>query len=384
MNIKLSSVLSELFFTKLLFLGLLVSGSSANFYENQYSARSQNTLQAFDIDSSFQTDVDLFEIHYQKTKGEKWEHFLESFDKGYTYIPILKQMLSDAGVPKEFLYLAMAESEFSPRAYSPKKASGIWQIMPSTGRQLGLRIDDFIDERRDPIKSTEAAIKYLKFLYNATGKWYLAAMAYNCGIGRLQKAIKEAGSDDIYVLMDEKKKYIPSETRNYIRMIISMSVAFNDINALKIEEKEYFLNRGATLTLASIKAPAGTSLESISEGAGMDLKELQQYNRHFKYNFLPPIKGEYDVYLPYDNLLSFKQNFKPKKIDLENYFIVYKVKKGDSLYSISKKYGVSIAMLKSSNNLNRTLLSINQKLIIPLTQSKYKVAHNAANMFRRK
>ncbi|RAX54765.1 hypothetical protein CCY99_02635 [Helicobacter sp. 16-1353] len=358
-------------------MGLLVSSSNANFYENQYITKGQNILAAFDIDRSFQMDLDLFEMHHRKTKGEKWESFLESFDKGYTYIPILKQMLNDAGVPQEFLYLAMAESEFSPRAYSPKKASGIWQIMPKTGRQLGLRIDEFIDERRDPIKSTEAAIKYLKSLYNATGKWYLAAMAYNCGIGRLQKAIKEAGSDDIYVLMDEQKKYIPSETRNYIRMIISMGIAFNDINTLKTEEKEYFLNRGAALTLASIKLPAGTSLESISKGAGMDLKELQQYNRQFKYNFLPPIKGEYDVYLPYDYLLDFKQNFKPKKIDLENYFIVYRVKKGDSLYSISRKYGISIATLKNANNLNKTLLSINQKLIVPLMQSKYKIANNA-------
>lgn len=372
MKIKISLILS-----KVLFASLLASNVNANFYENQYGLKNKNILQAFDIPSSFQADIDLFEMHYEETKGKKWAHFLESFDKGYNYIPILKQMLSDAGVPQEFLYLAMAESEFSPRAYSPKKASGIWQIMPQTGRQLGLRIDEFIDERRDPIKSTQAAIKYLKFLHNMTGKWYLAAMAYNCGIGRLQKAIKDAGSDNISVLMDSKKKYIPAETRNYIRMIISMNAAFNDINALKIEEKEYFLNRGITTSLASVKVPAGTSLESISKGAGINIRELQKYNRQFKYNFLPPIKGEYDVYLPYDYLLTFKQNFVPKKIDLDNYFVIYKVKKGDSLYSISKKYGLSVNIIKSANNLNKTRILINQNLVIPLIQSKYKIANNA-------
>ena len=364
---------------KFIFVAIFVSISNANFYENQFSA-GESILNAFDIDTSFQADVSLFETHNQTISGERWESFVDSFERGYVYIPILKQMLSDAGVPQELLYLAMAESEFSPRAYSPKKASGIWQIMPSTGRQLGLRIDDFIDERRDPIKSTAAAIKYLKFLYNATGKWYLAAMAYNCGIGRLQRAIKEAGSDDVWVLMDENKKYIPSETRSYIRMIISMGAAFNDIGILKNEEKEYFLNRGVTTTLTSIKIQGGVSLDSIAKGAGISLKELKQYNRQFRYDFLPPSdKVEFDVYLPYEYLLSFKQNFDPKKIDFKTHFVTYKVVKGDSLYSISRKYGVSINSIKVANNLKKTLISINQKLIIPLTNSKYAMVNNSVN-----
>lgn len=363
---------------KFIFIAIFVSVSNASFYGNQFSAV-ESILNAFDIDTSFQTDTSLFEIHNQTISGERWESFVDSFERGYVYIPILKQMLSDAGVPQEFLYLAMAESEFSPRAYSPKKASGIWQIMPSTGKQLGLRIDDFIDERRDPIKSTAAAIKYLKFLYNATGKWYLAAMAYNCGIGRLQRAIKEAGSSDVWVLMDEQKKYIPSETRNYIRMIISMGVAFSDIGILKNEEKEYFLNRGVTTTLTSIKIQGGVSLHSIAQGAGISLNELKQYNRQFKYDFLPFDNAEFDVYLPYEYLLSFKQNFDPKKIDSAKYFITYKVAKGDSLYSISRKYGVSIKSIKVANNLKKTLLSINQKLIIPLTDSKYAMINNSLN-----
>ncbi len=367
------------FLLRFLFVAFFIVASDANFYENRFNA-SEAILSAFDIDTSFQADVNLFEFHNQTISGERWESFLDSFDRGYVYIPILKQMLSDAGIPQEFLYLAMAESEFSPRAYSPKKASGIWQIMPSTGRQLGLRIDDFIDERRDPIKSTAAAVKYLKFLYDSTGKWYLAAMAYNCGIGRLQRAIKEAGSDDVWVLMDEDKKYIPAETRNYIRMIISMGVAFNDIGILKNEQKEYFLNRGATSTLASIKLPGGVSLESIAKGAGISLKDLKQYNRHFRYDFLPPFENaEFDVYLPYEYLLGFKQNFKAKKIDLQKYFVVYMVKKGDSLYSIARKYGVSVASIKNANKLNKTLISINQKLVIPLANSKYKIANNAIN-----
>lgn len=351
----------------------LSSSLSANFYENTPDI--QNVLATFDIDTTYQVDTALFEQHHERTMGYDWEHFVESYDKGYDYIPILKQMLSDAGVPQEFLYLAMAESRFSTRAYSSKKAVGIWQIMPATAKGLGLRIDDFVDERRDPIKSTQAAIKYLKQLKTMTGKWYLAAMAYNCGIGRLQRAIKQAGSDDINILMDDEKAYIPLETRNYIRLILSMNLAFSDVDILKTQDKEYFLNRGSTITLASVKVPAGTDFSSIASGAGMSVEEVKKYNRQFRYSFTPPSGKEYDIYLPYEHLLTFKTKFKPQKVDLSKFYIVYKVKKGDSLYSISRRYNVSVDTLKNTNNIKKTLLSINQKIIIPLRQANQKLAY---------
>lgn len=351
----------------LAFIGVMLN---ANFYDNTYdntaTINTQSILVAFDIDSTYQIDGELFSQHYERTLGQNWEDFLNIYDNGYDYIPILRQMLIDAEVPQEFLFLAMIESSFSTRAHSKKKAVGIWQIIPSTAKSLGLRIDDFIDERKDPIKSTQAAISYLKQLKTQTGKWYLAAMAYNCGIGRLKRAIKDAGSDDINALME----LIPPETRNYIRSILSISMAFSNVARLKSQDKEHFLNRGSTVTLASIKVPAGTDFISISKGAGLHIDELRKYNHHFKYNFLPPNGSEYDVYLPYEKLLNFKKNFKPKKADLSKFYIVYSVQKGDSLYSISRRYNVSIDSLKSTNNIKKTLLSINQKLIIPLVNQK--------------
>lgn len=346
---------------------------NANFYENTLDI--QNVLNTFDIDTNYQVDAALFEQHHEKTMGYDWEHFIDSYEKGYYYIPILKQMLSDADVPQEFLYLAMAESRFSTRAYSSKKAVGIWQIMKPTAKSLGLRIDNFIDERKDPIKSTQAAIKYLKQLKSITGKWYLAAMAYNCGIGRLQRAIKEAGTDDINVLMDDKKGYIPLETINYIRLILSMNLAFSNVDVLKNLDKEYFLNRGSTITLASVKVPAGTDFNSIAAGAGMSVKELRKYNMQFKYNFTPPNGKEYDVYIPYEHLLAFKTKFKPRKANFSKFYIVYKVKRGDNLYTIAKRYNVSVDKIKSTNNIKKTMLSINQKIIIPLIQTNQKLAY---------
>lgn len=350
----------------LVFCIVFIAKINANFYDNATAINTQSILSAFDIDTSYQIDTAFFRQYYEQTLGNNWESFIEIYDNGYDYIPILRQMLIDAEVPQEFLYLAMVESSFSTKAHSKKKAMGIWQIIPKTAKSLNLRIDDFIDERKDPIKSTQAAIKYLKQLKNATGKWYLAAMAYNCGIGRLKKAIKEAGSDDINILMD----YIPAETKHYIRSILSINMAFSNINQLKTQDKEHFLNRGSTVTLASIKVPAGTDFISISKGAKISVDEFRKYNRHFKYNFLPPNGSEYDVYLPYKNLLSFKQNFKPKKADLSKFYIVYKVQKGDSLYSISRRYSVSIDTIKNTNNIKKSFIAINQKLMIPLNNQK--------------
>ena len=296
------------------------------------------------------------------------QYFLKRFDNSYTFIPIIRSMIAQEGLPQEFLFLAMVESEFIINAKSSKKASGIWQFMPATAKGLGLEINDYIDERQDPIKSTQAAITYLKQLYNLTGEWYLAMMAYNCGYTRLQKAIEEAGGDSsLQTLLDEDKKYLPPETRNYIRKIVAMSLVFNDADFLKSNDSEYLLNRGATDTLAILKLKSGVPLGIIAQSAGMSLNELRSYNMHFKYAFLPPGAGdkEYNVYLPYEKLARFKQHF-DANYQPNSAFMMHKVQKGDTLSSIARQYKTSINELKRVNGLSTTRLSINQKLIIPI------------------
>ncbi|ANV98714.1 lytic transglycosylase [Helicobacter enhydrae] len=332
---------------------------------------SEGVLNSFDLDVSFLPMLNASNASYTKSVQARWDYFVQKFDQGYEVIPILRSMMNEQGIPQEFLFLAMAESEFSMRAYSPKKASGIWQLMPNTAKELGLTINDYIDERRDPFKSTRAAIKYLKFLKNITGEWYLAAMAYNCGIGRLQRAIKLAGTKDITVLLDPAKAYLPSETRQYIRMILGMSLAFNNADMLKKQDLEYFLNRGATMTITGVEVEAGTLLEDVAKATGLSLNELKKYNKQFKYYFLPPGKGKYTVYLPYDRLARFRQNFKGGK-NPNSMFVLHYVQSGESLYSIAKKYKTSIKELKNINEVKSSHLSIKQKLIIPVLKNDYK------------
>lgn len=331
--------------------------------------KSISTLNSFGVSEEFLASLKTNTILHSQNDDKRWARFVQQFDSSYEFIPIIRSMIAQGGIPQEFLFLAMAESGFSSKAYSRKKASGIWQFMSFTARDMGLIINDYVDERRDPIKSTKAAIRYLQYLYQATGEWYLAAMAYNCGLGRLNRAIAKAGTKDLNVLLDEKAKYLPAETRNYIRTILSMSLAFGNLQKMRDADREYLLNRGAMDTLAEVQVKGGTMLESIAAGAGMDIDDIKKYNRHITYHFLPPNQQEYSVYIPYDRLAYFKQNFDQDNAKIAE-FMFHRVKKGENLASIAKRYGITVATLKSTNNLSeKPRIVANQKLLVPLASS---------------
>lgn len=354
----------------LLLTSMLTSMQAGGFIPDNHTA---STLHSLGVGVEFLNTLQTNAILQSASTDTRWVGFVQRFDASYEFIPIIRSMIVQAGIPQEFLFLAMAESGFSSRAYSKKKAVGIWQFMPYTAKDLGLVINDYVDERRDPIKSTQAAIKYLQFLYNATGEWYLAAMAYNCGIGRLKKAIEKAGSSELEVLLDEQEKYLPGETRQYIRTILSMSLAFSNTQKMRAVDREYLLNRGAFDTLAQVQVKGGTLLASIAASAGMSLEDIKKYNRHLTYNFLPKSNKEYAIYIPYDRLAHFKQNYDPNALPSAN-FIFHKVKKGESLASIAKKYGISMEELKLSNNFSsKQTIFANQKIVIPILQ---KIAQN--------
>lgn len=331
--------------------------------------KSISTLNSFGVSEEFLASLKTNTILHSQSDDKRWARFVQQFDSSYEFIPIIRSMIAQGGIPQEFLFLAMAESGFSSKAYSRKKASGIWQFMSFTARDMGLIINDYVDERRDPIKSTKAAIRYLQYLYQATGEWYLAAMAYNCGLGRLNRAIAKAGTKDLNVLLDERAKYLPAETRNYIRTILSMSLAFGNLQKMRDADREYLLNRGAMDTLAEVQVKGGTMLESIAAGAGMEMEDIKKYNRHIIYHFLPPNQQEYSVYIPYDRLAYFKQNFDQDNAKIAE-FMFHRVKKGENLASIAKRYGITVATLKSTNNLSeKPRIVANQKLLVPLASS---------------
>lgn len=354
---KLLILLCSLLFSTTLFAAL-------NFETNH--SKEVKLLRSFDINPSFLNDPILNQIKEQKRARYKNQYFFKTMNDAYIFIPLVKKIIADSNVPSEILYLAMAESNFSTQAYSKKKASGMWQFMPYTGRLYGLKVDDYVDERRDMVKSTQSAVKYLSALHNKFGKWYLAAIAYNCGEGRLKKAISKAGSDDLDVLLDPKKKYIPAESRRYIRKIIALALLGYDEAYMIENECDYLLNRGNAYSLATVDVPAGESLTHIAQQISMPVADLKKLNQHLKYDFVPPYGKSYPVYIPYIKLSEFKTQYKPAK--LQKMYLVHTVSSGENLSYLGKKYNIPYQRIKDFNKLKSERLSLKQKLIIPISK----------------
>ena len=335
-------------------------------FENNHK-KEVELVKAFDINPQFLRDKNLQAIINYKRSDLQNKHFFKAMDDAYLFIPLIKSILSQSELPAEFLFLAMAESNFSTKAFSRKRASGLWQFMPRTGRRYGLKIDDYVDERRDLVKSTKAAIKYLSYLHERFGKWYLAALAYNCGEGRLSKAIAKAKTTELSILVDDKKRYLPRESRRYIRKIVALAIIGTDESFLIKSEYAYLLNRANAYSVATVKVAKGEKLSHIASSIKMPLKELKKLNRHLKHDFVPPYAKDYDVYIPYVKLSEFKQNYVPSKLD--EVYHVHIVKNGESLSRIGKRYGVSYRLIKDFNNLKSDRLRLKQRLIIPVKKA---------------
>ena len=338
-------------------------------------------LSAFDVDPNYIHDEHLNKMLQSKKSPKSYKYYYNSMQSARLYIPTIKMILHKADVPPEFIYLAMAESSFTTKAFSKKRAAGIWQFMPATARQYGLHIDDYLDERRDPIKSTQAAARYLSSLHERFGKWYLAAMAYNCGEGCVLRAIEKAdGQNDIFTLLDEDKKYLPKETRDYVRKILSFGLMGIDEIDMSSSGYTYLMNRANHNTIATIRLPKGEKISRVADILDIDKKEMRNLNRHLTYDFVPPFSKECDVYIPYNKLNHFNQKYPP--LDLQKIYLIHIVKPGENLSRIGAKYRVPYKVIREFNQLKSNYLRVSQKLIIPATPAlinkyKFKFAKNS-------
>ena len=288
-----------------------------------------------------------------------------------TFKPIILPILEEEGVPPELFYLAMIESGLNSKAYSYAHASGMWQFIASTGKMYGLKKDWWVDERRDFEKSTRAAAHYLKDLYKEFGDWYLAFAAYNCGSMRVKKEMRRHNSDDYWKLLR-----LPPQTRNYVPNI--MAALHMTINPEKygfaILEKE-------KMEWRVISIDKTVSLEKISECANLDIGTLQSYNPELKQATIPPLKeGEtYQFRLPLNASSKFDSLFAEVEVEIfqEVVFLDHKVKRGESLWLIAKKYNVRIQDIVSINKLARAKY-IKPGQVLQIPSDGYDVYRKAA------
>ncbi len=295
------------------------------------------------------------------------------------YFPIIEQELMNAGLPLELRMLPVVESALSPSARSRAGAMGLWQFMYATGKIYGLEITTFVDMRCDPVSSTKAACRYLRDLYKMYGDWTLALAAYNCGPGNVNKAFKRAGDQaknywDIY-------PYLPTETRNYVPSFIAATYAYNYHKQHDIPIRECHLPLAAdTVTVRRL-----LHLSQVATTLDIPLETLEMLNPQYIKDIVPALDKAYPLVLPQNDMTRFiaceeeiygkeqqylAEYLNPANMDATKAILVatattHKVKSGENLGSIARKYGVTVNQIVKWNNLKSpNSLKIGQKLEI--------------------
>lgn len=297
---------------------------------------------------------------------------------GDYYFPMFEAALDRHGLPLELKFLPVIESALNPVAVSRAGATGLWQFMLRTGKGYGLEVNSLVDERRDPYKSTEAAVQYLKDLYTIYGDWNLVIAAYNCGPGNVNKAIARSGGKrdywDIYY-------HLPRETRGYVPAFIAANYVMNHYSDHHICPVHMFDTTGAALD--TIHVTEQIHFEQIAGVLDVSVGELRRLNPQFRKDIVPGNYKSYALVLPSEKMYAFiHQNDSIINYDRSRYFthrthtldgasmdgsgedVIYRVRRGDNLSTIAQRNGTSVARLRSMNGLRSDRLSIGQRLIV--------------------
>jgi membrane-bound lytic murein transglycosylase D len=291
--------------------------------------------------------------YYIRTKPQMINKWLE---RAAFYLPVMKQMFADSGLPQDLAYLPLIESGFNTQAYSRAKAAGIWQFIQSTGKLYGLRHSYWLDERRDPLKSTASAIKYLRKLYADFGNWHLALAAYNCGEGGVGRAINRSGTTDYWQLP------LPRETKNYVPSYLA---------ALTIAKNPDIFNFTADSSLVfdfdTVHISECIDMQDIADSLNLDFESFKKSNPHITHWCTPPDVSNVCLYLPKGRTEAFYTFVNSIPNDKKVRWYVYKIRRGDLVPTIAKRFKVSADAIREINRLNKSSRIIAGKtLFIPI------------------
>lgn len=298
--------------------------------------------------------------------------------EGQYYFPIFEEALDKEGLPLELKYLPVIESALNPVARSRVGASGLWQFMASTGKMYDLEINSLVDERFDPHKSTEAAIQYLKDLYSKYGDWNLVIAAYNCGPGRVDKAISRSGGQTDYWAI---YPYLPKETRGYVPIFIAATYIMNYFQEHNIVPDEC----PKPASMDSMVVNKTIHFRQISDMLNVPIEDIRKFNPQFKTDVIPGDYKGYTLNLPINNLTAFIKNedaiYAYKRDELLSHrkvaganvvggaplgskTLTHRVKRGDTLAKLASQYDVSSTQIKQWNKLSSNKLSVGRQLKI--------------------
>lgn len=306
-----------------------------------------NYDQNFDIPIVFNDAVKYYIKWFSEDKKKVFANWLK---RSRLYVPVITEILREKGMPEDLVYLAMIESGFNPKAYSRAKASGPWQFIYSTGERYGLEVDYWVDERRDPEKSTVAAAKYLKDLFDQFGCWYLAAASYNAGEGRIGRLVQRHNTTDFWELY--KYNTLPRETRNYIPQLIAAAIIAKDPEKFGFGSITY----DPPVRLAEVSVPPATPITAIARASSVNVDVIRTCNPEILRGITPPGTNDYVVNLPSDvDRQAFNERLKTELegIPTVRGITTYKVRKRDSMARILRKFKVSerdLVLVNSGDN----------------------------------
>ncbi|MBI4553652.1 MAG: transglycosylase SLT domain-containing protein [Candidatus Latescibacteria bacterium] len=302
-------------------------------------------------------DLSVFDLPVlinERVKAEfqfllNFKKFPEWLNRANRYVPMMREIFEKEGVPGDLVYLSLIESGYHPRAYSRRNAAGLWQFIPTTGRERGLKRTTWVDERFDPEKATLAAARHFKQLYRMFGDWQLVMAAHNGGPGLVQKVMKRKGTQDYWQMK------LPKETMKFVPLIMAAAIIAKD-------PSRYGFSPSAEPPLAyeTVSVNRSVGLETIAKGMNVPLDTLKMLNPELRKWRLPP--GGYDLKIPVGtrpNLLAWLSGTAsstaapPPASESADQTVVYIVKRGDTLWSIARRFHVTVDAIREENGLSR-------------------------------
>ncbi|MEZ4871929.1 MAG: transglycosylase SLT domain-containing protein [Bdellovibrionales bacterium] len=275
-------------------------------------------------------------LDYFQSRGKP--HMQRYLQRSTRYIPLMKKILKEEGVPEDLVYIALIESGFNAKAYSPAAAVGYWQFIRPTGKRYNLKITPLMDERKDVVASTRAAANYFKSLYNIFGNWYLAMASYNTGEGRVMRAIMRLQTRDFFEIVDRRR--LPRETRNYVPKFLAAKLIGYYPRRFGFQNLDY----QDEISFDTINVVHGVSLKKIGEQIGVPYERMKLLNPAYLSDYVPYMK-DYPTFVRVPKglgqqtvaILDQAKSSPPKYVAGAGY--IYRVRRGDTLSHIARRQG---------------------------------------------
>lgn len=318
-----------------------------------------------DIPLALNSTVEYF-LYYFQTSGR--QSFSRWLSRSSRYIPMMKDILKREGMPEDLVYVAMIESGFQMHARSWANAVGPWQFVSDTGRRYSLRIDQWIDERKDPVKATTAAALYLKELHGMfNGDWYLAAAGYNAGENKILRAINMYNSSDFWEI--SRGSYLKRETKEYVPKLLAAAIIAKDPARYGFSDIAYL----PAIEFETVKLPSRTDLELVAKLSGTTYETIRELNPDLRHWCTPPNYPDYELKLPKGTKQKFELEYakipEDKRFTEKVLYTNYQARKKDSLKSVARKFGTSPETLTELNGLSKNTRIAGRKLVVPVRQT---------------